>query len=78
MIIKFNPFPTAYFNVICTKHECYVEIRIEESKKFNMEQIIGGRVAPLRCREGGAPDEADCTSNWEISILGGGDITIAE
>lgn len=78
MEIKFDFFPQAYFNTNCTKHECPVEIRIRESTRYRQTAVLGGEITALKCQVGGQVQVADCMDDWQISILGGGPITIGE
>lgn len=79
MEIKLGAFPSVYINTVCTKHECPVEIHITESKKYNTTQIVGAAIRTLRCKEGGIAGERDsCSAYWQMSILGGGEVTISE
>lgn len=78
MQILLNPFPAVYINLQCKKHQCSVEIHIEPSKKFDTTEVIGAQITTLKCKEGGPVQFTDCMDSWEMSILGGGDVTITQ
>lgn len=70
MRIKLNAFPVVYFNAICTRHNCAVDLHV------NGDESHVGQITSIRCTHGDEPLIADCTENWELIISGGGDITI--
>jgi len=78
MDIHVKAFPAVYLNSICTKHQCMLELGVVENKKYNTTQVLGATITTLRCREGGLPQQANCTDYWELSILAGGDVRIGQ
>lgn len=80
MQVKFNPFPIMFFHTTCKRHNCEVEIHIEESKPFNKPQVIGGQITSLKCKLGGhaSVHSTDCTGDWEITITGQGPIVVEQ
>lgn len=73
-------FPGVDFRAICTKHNCPVEIRLQEAKSFHTKRVEGGQITGYRCSTGGAASFSDesCDGHWEIHIVTPGDITIKQ
>lgn len=76
MQVILKAFPAFYFFTTCSKHQCKVEVHVEESKGFQSSSVIGGQVMTLRCLEGGSAGADGCEDSWEVAISGGGDIRI--
>lgn len=76
MKIKVNAFPALFLYARCTKHNCNVEIRVEESKAYLKTETIGAQITTMRCEKGGVSSESDCTGNWETVISASGEIKI--
>lgn len=78
MEIKVSAFPVVYINTICTKHQCSVELRVGESKRFQTREVVGSQITALRCQTGGAPEDAGCHESWQLQILAGGEVTVGQ
>lgn len=79
MQLKLGAFPAVYFHTTCKKHNCEVEIHIEEQKPFGKPQVIAGQITMLKCKLGGpaSVSSTECVGDWEITIMGPGPLTVS-